>query len=128
MAKNRGKQSSSVTPHVSSPWRTWMPTLGAGYGILTTVPSNAFCSNRPSWWSLVVLFASPTLFTLLELATYVVKVRMSRTSLAETRMMNLMREVRSDQATLKALLAMLSSALAGAHSNLELHLGPMPLR
>jgi hypothetical protein len=100
-----------------------MPALGAGYGVLTTIPSNVFCSNWPPWCSLLIVFGSPTLFTVLELVTYVVKVRMNRTSLAESRMTKLMVEGRSDQATLKVLLAMLAAALSGVESKQGLHRG-----
>jgi hypothetical protein len=117
MAKNRGRKPAPGIPPFSPQWRTWMPALGAGYGLVSFVPSSASCSNWPLWYSSVVLFGSPALFTLLELISYVVKARMNRRSLAESQMAKLMWEVRSDQATLQALLAMLGAAIAGADSN-----------
>jgi hypothetical protein len=123
MAKNRGKKPAPSISQVSPQWRRWMPALGAGYGVVSLIPSNALCPNWPSSWTLIVIFGTPTLFSALELIRLIVTAHINRDSLVESRMAKQIREDRSNQASQQALLAMLAAAVAGVESNRALQRG-----
>lgn len=120
MSMSRGNRPAKEPTPSAAPaapqWRTWMPALGAGYGIIGIVPAKV-CSGWSVRDSLLVFFGGPALFTLLELISHVVKASTHRHAMIDSQTAELMQKLHSDRADMKSLLAMLAAALGGATSD-----------